>query len=51
VRHRRIPAQYRTFGRFVRHVLRANGYRFDHQEATRIARLDYWRCRGQQWLG
>jgi hypothetical protein len=51
VRHRRIPGSYRTFGRFMRHVLRVNNYRFDHKEAERIARLSYWRYLGQQWLG
>jgi hypothetical protein len=48
---RKIPGRYRTFGRFVRRILRVNGYRFDHKEAERIARLSYWRSIGQPWLG
>jgi len=51
MRIRRIPAQYRTFGRFKRHLLRVNGYRFSHDEADRIARLSYWKLIGMQWQG
>lgn len=48
---RRIPSRFRTFGRFVRNILRVNKYRFDYKEARRIARLSYWRSIGQPWLG
>lgn len=40
MRTRRIPSRERTFGRFVRHLLRVNRH-FDRAEALRVGKLQF----------